>query len=550
MSEILRLKKSNCQNCYKCIRHCPVKSIRFSANQAHILPDECIFCGECFVSCPQNAKQVRDDVEKVRVMMQEGHPIVVSLAPSFAANYGVGISVMEKALKTLGFTEVEETALGATMVKKSYDELLSKTDDVVISSCCPAVNRLITNHYPEASAFLADIITPMSAHMKDIRKRYDDAKVVFIGPCIAKKLEGDEQGTDAVLTFEELSSMIKDAGIVLKAETQAEKIGRARSFPISGGILSSMDKTRTDVDYIKVDGLQNCIQAIKDVICGNITKCFIEMSACSGSCIGGPLMEKKNPIRDYMSIMKHVGDTDFPVNYSSSDLITRYEPHCTRPNHSEADIVKMLRMMGKDEPSDELNCGSCGYDSCRDKAAAVIEGKAESSMCLPFLQKKAESFSSHIVNNSPNAIIVLNDELEVQQINATACSLMSIRYAGDVLGDGVVRILDPLPFLRVRDSGASINDKLVYLSEYKKHVGMTIIYDRNYKLFMCLMRDVTDAENARERKEHINRKTIETADHVVEKQMRIVQEIASLLGETAAETKIALTRLKESLSDE
>ena len=206
--------------------------------------------------------------------------------------------------------------------------------------------------------------------------------------------------------------------------------------------------------------------------------------------------------------------------------------------------------MGKFKPAHELNCGSCGYNTCREKAAAICQGKAEISMCLPFLKEKAESFSDTIVNSSPNGLIVLNENLEVQQINKAAREIMNIRYASDVLGDYVIRILDPTVFETVLKTGRGVSNQRVYLAEYKRYVEQTVVYDRDSHLLIGIMRDVTAEEEQRERKENISRQTIEVADKVVDKQMRIVQEIASLLGETAAETKIALAKLKESISDE
>ena len=217
---------------------------------------------------------------------------------------------------------------------------------------------------------------------------------------------------------------------------------------------------------------------------------------------------------------------------------------------SESEIADILRQMGKHTPADELNCGSCGYNTCREKAVAIYQGKAEISMCLPYLKDRAETFSDNIVRNTPNGIIVLNEKLEVQQINKEALKIMNLRSASDVLGDGVIRILDPKDFVEVLQKGRNIRDRRVYLAEYDKYVEETIVYDKEYRLLVCIMRDVTEEENARERKENLSRQTVEVADRVVDKQMRIVQEIASLLGETAAETKIALTKLKESISDE
>ena len=217
---------------------------------------------------------------------------------------------------------------------------------------------------------------------------------------------------------------------------------------------------------------------------------------------------------------------------------------------SDAEIQSILRQMGKFKPSDELNCGSCGYNTCREKAIAIIQGKAEISMCLPYLKDKAESFSDNIVNNTPNGLIVLNENLEVQQINNAARKIMNIRSASDVLGEPVIRILDPKVYMDVLKSGRGVRDMRTYLAEYQKYIEQTVVYDKDYHLLISIMRDVTDEENEREKKESISRQTVEIADKVVDKQMRIVQEIASLLGETAAETKIALTKLKESISDE
>ena len=223
MSECLTLKKSNCKNCYKCIRHCPVKSIRFSGNQAHIIGNECILCGQCFVVCPQNAKQIVDETENVKVLIQSGAPVYASVAPSFVANYqGIGIGGLEKALKKLGFAGAGETALGATIVKNEYEKMLADEErDVVISSCCHSVNLLIQKYYPSLLPCLADIMSPMQAHCSEIKKKNPDAKTVFIGPCVSKKDEAQhyEGIVDAVLTFEELTEWLKAEHIALEPDT-------------------------------------------------------------------------------------------------------------------------------------------------------------------------------------------------------------------------------------------------------------------------------------------------------------------------------------------
>lgn len=556
--ECLTLKKSNCKNCYKCIRHCPVKSIRFSGNQAYIIGNECIMCGQCFVVCPQDAKQIVDETEKVKVLLQSGDPVFVSLAPSFVANYeGLGIESMREALKKLGFFDVEETAVGATIVKKEYESMLAEgTRDVLISSCCHSVNLLIQKYFPDVLPYLADVLSPMQAHCKDIKRRYPNAKTVFVGPCVAKKDEAQyyEGIVDAVLTFDELTAWLKAEGVELENKPDSGDEGLARFFPTTGGILKTFTEASANYSYMAIDGTENCIAALKDIESGKIHNCFIEMSACVGSCVGGPVMEKfhRSPIKDFLSVSHFAKKKDFDVVQPDSVELQKnfsaIQKKLQPPTENE--IREILRQMGKIKPSDELNCGSCGYDTCREKAIAIYQGKAEISMCLPYLKDKAESFSDTIVRNTPNGLIVLNEKLEVQQINKAALKIMNLRFASDVLGDGVVRIMDTSDFITVLNTGSRIEGKRVYLAEYEKYVEETIVYDKEFRLLICILRDVTEEEMQREKKESISRQTVEIADKVVDKQMRIVQEIASLLGETAAETKIALSKLKESINNE
>ena len=557
--DCLTLKKSNCKNCYKCLRHCPVKSIRFSGNQAYIIGNECILCGRCFVVCPQDAKQIVSETEKVRVLLQTGAQVIASLAPSFVANYeNVGIDAMREALMKLGFSGAEETAVGATIVKKEYEKMVNDGGrDVIISSCCHSVNLLVQKHFPALVPLLADVLSPMQAHAADIKKRNPGAKVVFIGPCVAKKDEAAQYDgfVDAVLTFDELSELFREAGIEPEKIENHDENSRARFFPTTGGILKTMDK-KEDCGYtfMAIDTAENCIAALRDIENGCLHKCFIEMSICPGSCVGGPVMEKFHcsPVKDYAAVSAVAGKRDFAVGeYAESELRKSFEliEH-SLPMPSEREITEILHRMGKTKPSDELNCGSCGYDTCREKAVAIYQGKASVTMCLPYLKEKAESFSDTIVRNTPNGLIVLNENLEVQQINKAAQKILNIRLSSDILGGQIVRVYDPCDFLEVLNTRQDIRNKRVFLAEYEKYVEESIIYDKEYRLLFCILRDVTEEETQRRKKETISRQTVEVADKVVDKQMRIVQEIASLLGETAAETKIALSKLKESIACE
>lgn len=557
MTEYLQLKQSNCKNCYKCIRNCPVKSIRFGDDQANIISNECILCGHCFVVCPQNAKQIRNDVPAAKALLASGAPVYASVAPSFVANYAnVTMRSMQSALKKLGFAGAEETALGAELVKKQYDVMLDEgRRSVIITSCCPTVNLLIQKYYPAALPYLAPVVSPMRAHCLDIKRRHPEAKTVFIGPCISKKAEaeGISSGVDCALTFEELSAWLEEEKIAPAYEEEGNGC-RARSFPTAGGILSSMNAANPDYAYMSVDGIENCARAIEELLAGKPGKCFIEMSACTGSCVGGPAMEtrEKHPLQSRIAVNRYTGREDgneaaLPVE----KLRGSYTPMTVPRVHiSEEAIADVLRQIGKTKPEHELNCGSCGYNTCREKAIAVLQGKANLTMCLPYLKEKAESFSDNIIEHTPNAIIVLNEDYAVQQLNSAACALINIKDSRDVTGEPVVRILDPRPFLDAYEGKRNLYNKRVYLAEYDKYVEQTVIYDRDYHILICIMRDVTEEVLRQQSKEALSRKTVEITDRMIEKQMRTVQEIASLLGETTAETRVALTRLKEALGDE
>ncbi|MEA4847474.1 MAG: [Fe-Fe] hydrogenase large subunit C-terminal domain-containing protein [Clostridiaceae bacterium] len=557
MTDYLKFKKSNCKNCYKCIRHCPVKAIAFANNQANIVPEECILCGECVVICPQNAKRIREDLPKANKILESGVKVYASVAPSVAAAFPeVSFESVKAALIKLGFAGAEETAIGATIVKRRYEELiLENKQQVIISTCCHSVNTLVQKYYPAALPYLAKVVSPMLAHGMSIKKAHPGSKVIFIGPCISKKSEAEEYPgiIDCVLTFEDIRAWFEQRDIMLDTEQKsAEAIGKTRLFPTRGGILDSMNISQTgEYSLLAVDGVSNCIAALEDVINGSLEHCFIEMSACVGSCIGGPAMGKGRsfPVRDCIAVRRSAGREDFPVEQPEDKILEKKIPAALVKGvkYGGSAIEEVLRKMEKTLPEHELNCGSCGYETCREKAAAVLAGKAEITMCLPYLAARAESFSGNIINNTPNGIIVLNSGMEIQQINAAACRLMNIGDEKSVLGRNVACILDPGPFAQAASESRNVYEQQVYIAEYRKYVRMTIVIDSKSDIIIAFMRDVTKEYTEQADKEEFNRKAIEITDKVIKKQMRTVQEIASLLGETTAETKVALEQLKETL---
>ncbi len=556
MNEVISLNKANCKDCYKCIRTCPVKAISFTENQAQIISAECIQCGQCYVVCPQNAKEVRYDVGKVQEAIRAGKKVYVSMAPSFIADFEVGgIEDMAEGLKKLGFYAVEETAVGAEIVSKEYDRIMAEEkQSVIISSCCPAINFLIQKHHPTIIPYLAPVLSPMQAHCKLIKEKDPEAFTVFIGPCVAKKGESDESDfVDIALTFDELRGWMAEEKVVLTRKNIEENGQKARLYPTIGGLERTIHPTN-GYRTMAVDGIDDCRSIFKELESGNsrFKKVFIEMSACEGSCVNGPAIRDhvQERLSGQLAVEEFAGEEEYGQTLEGSVNTTFKTKGIRRIMPGGEAIQNVLNRMGKTTPDKELNCGCCGYPTCRDKAIAVCLGKAEIGMCLPFLKEKAESFSDTIISSTPNAIMVLNEDLVVQQINQAAMKMFKLTSPDDILQAPIVRLLDPSDYLNAVLSGRGSVNKRRYIAEYKIYVEETIIYNKQYKILISIMRDVTAQERANAADQELRRQTVEITDNVINKQMRVVQEIASLLGETTAETKIALTKLKDAIGNE
>jgi iron only hydrogenase large subunit-like protein len=556
MSTALTSKQNDCRSCYKCIRNCPTKSISFQNGQASIIPNECVMCGACYLICPQNCKVIRDDLPVAQKLVKENKEVYVSLAPSYLASFPKSsFATLRAAIKKLGITDVEETAIGATIVKKQYDALCDDgKHDILISTCCHSVNLLIEKHYPQASCYLADVLSPMLAHGKDLKQRHPGCKVIFVGPCISKKneIEMYPDYVDCVLTFLELERWFSSAKVTPEDAAGVEALpeSKARLFPTEGGILETMEKDNPSFTYLSVGGMDECIEALKDICSGKVHHCFIEMSSCSGSCINGPAISPKARavVSAYLAIHRSAGEKDFKVTSYSYQELKKSMPAFSVMDvvPSEEQIRAVLAQIGKSSSKDELNCSSCGYPSCRDKAIAVIKGKANLEMCLPFLMEKAKSFSNQIVEGSDNAIVVVNENFQIQLANKALASLVNAPRAKDLIGKPLSSILEDDLF-SLALGGTPIKAKKLNLAEYGKWVEATINYDPQFHIIIAVYRDVTELEQQRQKEKDLADKTAEVTSQVIEKNMRAVQEIASLLGESTAETKVALTQLKDAL---
>ena len=563
MTGYLDFKDSMCKDCYRCLRNCPVKAIRVIDHQARIIEERCILCGKCTVVCPQNAKSVHSDIDNIKQMLKEDKPVIASLAPSFVSSFKIDdFSIMCVALQKLGFAFAEETAVGAKLVTQEYKRLLKDNSyRNFITSACPSVNYMIQMYYPKAIPFLAPIDSPMVAHGKIIKQCYPDAKVIFIGPCIAKKKEGFHSDViDGVLTFEDLDSLFKENNIDLNKQDTDPCINdthnKAKFYPISRGIIKSFNGYSDGYEFVAVDGIDKCKEVLDNI--DSLSGMFLELSACEYSCVNGPCslitegtaVKANADIRRYANKGNTITDSSTMIDPTQLDLMCnhhRIKPAEYEPTASE--IRQILSKTGKTLPEHELNCGACGYDSCREKAWAVANGYAAIEMCIPYMRQRAESMSYEIIQNSPNGIVLIDNDLEIVEINQKAITLLGIKDH-EVKGHKLYDYYDISDFMiAINEKHNSYRQKR-YIENTGFYVEVSIVYLPKENVSFAIFKDITEKEDYDNRLKDMKLETLKTTDEVIKKQMRVAQEIASLLGETTAETKVALVNLKKMLQEE
>ena len=552
---ILEFKKVNCKDCYKCVRYCPVKSIRVKDHAASILAGECILCGNCTIVCPQHAKEDINDVPMIKVLMSKHETVIAIVAPSFAAYFNISFETMKSTLKKLGFADVFEVAEGAHVVKNEYERLVAENPDQTwITSSCASVNYYIKRHRPEAAKYLLPVLTPMKALAKILRERYPEAKFVFIGPCLSKKGEAFENGSgvSAVLLFEELEDWLAEENIIVHEDESFRNQPRlSRLFPMSGGILATM-KQEPGINYLPISGFDGVKQTIEDVIDGKLPHCFIEMNFCKGGCVGGPSFRRKElgTLRGAVKTRQAAGTTIYDEDYNvpeTLDYSTTFQTkRVFRLEPTKAQIEAVLRQMDKFSPEDELNCGMCGYSTCREKARAVLFGKAEIDMCMPYIRKRAENYAGKIIDSVPSGILAIDMSLNISQANPAACDIFGVD-ATSLVGQPIGTILDENDFVNLLASDEDTLMTSIYLPDYGLYLDETLQVNRDANLIICILKNVTEEKTRHRRAMQKRQQTAAIADEIVEKQLRMVHEIASLLGETASETKIAISDLKESV---
>lgn len=540
MSDIIITSQVNCRYCYKCLRNCPIKSIEFKDGKSFILNQDCILCGNCIEVCPQKARSYISEIDRFKNLINK--PFLVSIAPSFFAHFDEPLKVIS-ILKSLGGIAIQETAVGADIVSFSYKKLMTKSNKTVMTTACPVIVELAEHYFPEVLEYLAPFLSPMNAHSIYMKQLFGDFPIVYIGPCIAKKKEGIGY-IDLVLTYKELEVFLKEKGI--KVEEFEESFptppypDRGRIYPISGGINATLDGNWTR--HLVVEGIENIINIFRNLVFME-EGFFIEASSCFGGCINSlgirndiSYLEKRNRILRFTKRLKEINGENINPNLIKIDITRRFNSKKKELLIKEEDIKEVLKSIGKDSPEKELNCSACGYSSCREKAIAVLQGKAEREMCLTYMIDRATSVSNVIIDNFPNIFIIYKDK-KVIYVNPSGKAFLKDRE------DLITKII-----LEIENNNETSLELAIDNKKYFFFVKTFELPQDNGKVAMLI--DITQEKLQREQIEALKRETIENMEKVINKQMLLAQEIASLLGESIAETKSHFIEFKRFIEGE
>ncbi len=565
--------KNECSDCYKCVRHCFVKAIKIESGHASVISDKCITCGACVLNCPSKAKRVRNDIEKVKNILMPKNgvkpDVYVSLAPTFSGVFSnMPKEKLIAILKKLGFKGVSETAIGAQAVSIKTAEMLCNTADseqkLYISSACPAAVDFIRMYHPEFAKNITPVASPALTHAKILKEKFgNDIKVVFIGPCIAKKNEADRNPDliSAALTFDELKYWLNEEYInVDKIHYEGEHFVPEEAYegslyPIEGGMNDTIkrclrnyefDEVR-DIKFLTASSLETIDRILKGFDENTLkNKIFIEALSCAAGCVGGPGISDKKSGLDIMTKI---------INYTKSRPVIPKEPETVvnmeylanaapDKKYSVEELRKALKRIGKNSIEDELNCGGCGYSSCREMGYALLRNEAEPSQCASYMRQIAHRKADALLRCMPSAMVMVDKDLKIAEAN-NAFIKMFMPDMYDVYSQNPDML-----------KGAAI-DKIVdfdfifktalgdYSDIHKEHYPLN---DRLYditaftiekdELVGAIIVDVTRSQVNRE-------KIAQKAHEVITKNISIVQNIACLLGEHMVETELLLSSIAQ-----
>lgn len=563
MDSIVYTNKARCRDCYRCVRVCPVKAIRMSDGQAFVVGESCVSCGTCIRECPQGAKAFRRDVDRVEEMLAQPGMTVASVAPSFAALFsGAERRRLPSILRRLGFGYVAETAVGAAPVAHATaDWAAERPEEAHIATSCPAVVCYVERYRPELVANLVPVASPMVVHARHLKRKLGPgSRVVFIGPCVAKKMEAARPDTagavDAVLTFEELMDWLHRKGLSLTACEESDfdetPAGDARFFPLAGGCLRTAGLA-TDMlsdRVVAVSGFEELGDALDRAASGQ--GLVIEPLFCRQGCINGPAIPDSLKIHERRDALLKYAAAEPGLPGRGPDAVPlgaafRKDEPAAAPL-DEAALLAELELTGKANPDNQLNCGACGYPTCRDKAAAVLRGMAEREMCIPFMRLRAEQRTDRIMETSPNGIVILDEHLSVVNMNPAFRKTFMCSEA--VCGRRISYLMDPHLFEQLASGGRDLIETVVRHERYGLVCHEILYALREEKQYVGIFVNITNSRASQEKLSTLRARTVQQAQQLLEHQVAMAQQIARLLGDSAARGEVLVDHLRQLGHDE
>lgn len=557
MNKPIYTEKTECQDCYKCVRECPVKAIRVVDGSAQVMPEACILCGRCTEVCPVGAKKIRDDLNAAVLLLKQKDRVYVSLAPTFRTEFsGLDSAKLIAAIKSLGFAGVSETALGAQEVSASCAQLLREGENPLwISSACPSVIHLIEQYYPQLVPNITPVLSPLQAHARMLRKVYsNDIGVVFIGPCVAKKNEALEECVDVALTFTDLRRWFNISNIDLTALdlNQSFSLGAAEEgglYPIDGGMIDGVKYYNPPKNtlFMTFSGVQEVMDAFDELDVKSFDcPVFIETLACMGGCVNGPGVSKRgSTVQKRFKIRSLTPEAPASREPQELDIQTDFhDREIIQKVYTKAEIATALLKIGKKRKEEELNCGGCGYDTCREFAAALIEEKAEPAMCVSYLRKLAQNKAAALIKAMPSGVVIVDENLKIIESNQRFIELVGgdasiVSEADpDLEGAYLERIISFHElFAKALKEGTEV--QIQDIRQNGKIIRLTLFSIQKHHVLGGILQDITEPVIQREQ-------IIEKASEVMRKNLSTVQQIAFLLGENAADSEVLLSSIVKS----
>ncbi len=557
--------RSECQDCCACVRHCPVKAIRVEGGSASVIPERCIACGHCVKVCPVHAKRVRDDLGRLRQLLRSGRTVVASLAPSYVSEFdGCSPAQLVRTLKQLGFAAVSETALGAQEVSAAVaDELRDPTPRLLLSSACPVIVDLVYKHLPAYGSMVTNLASPLLAHCRLLRREFGpEVAIVFIGPCIAKKLEADRypELLELAITFTDLRLWLHEEQLnprTLPTDAADHFVPQPAAagalYPVDGGMIAGIKANCSvaDAGFMALSGVDNVLHALHDLEGLRLQRpLFLELLGCAGGCINGPQAEVASAtvLKRVRVIERAPSPADGGPRPPAVDArLNRYLDPIAEQTYSERQLRDALALVGKHTGEDELNCTGCGYANCRDFARALLAGMAEPTSCLSYMRKLAQKKANALIQTMPSGVVIVDAALTIVECNRRFAEVVGGEASGiyDARPGMEGAALDRLaPFLaklfrQVLENGEDIPDRDL------KHAGrvftVSVFSIESSRIVGGILRDITEPAVQRDQ-------VIGQAQKVIRRQMETVQKIAYLLGENAAESQVSLNAIIESFA--